>query len=861
MRNTLFALMLLPWGLHAQTEKGITPAAAETAAPTGTTYAVVVGISDYQDPQIPDLRYADKDAEAFAAYLQSTAGGSRDADHLQLLTNQDATAGHIAEALDALLERAKQGDKVVIYFSGHGDVERKTVTQPGFLLAWDAPSRVYMGGGTYSLAFLQEIVTTLSTQNLANVVVITDACHAGKLSGSQIGGAQLTSASLARQYASEVKILSCQPNEFSLEGEQWGGGHGCFSYNLIDGLYGLADRNSDGIVTVGEIDRYLEDHVTAEAAPQSQVPMLLGSKTEKLASVDAKLLANLRQNKSAGLVSFMAVEGRGFEEEVLEKVDSSVRKQFLSFKQAVKDKCFFEPAGNCAEDYYVQLSQNQALSPLWGAMKRSYAAALQDDAQQTMNAWLKSDPSQSLTGGNTNKSGHIPAKVFTERVMAFPRCLERAADLLGKDHYMYAPLQARKHFFEGYLLTNGNRNPDQALGEKALAQFREALRWQPELPAIYWQMSQVFGYQYAQPDSMELYARKAMALHPSWVMPYTSLAFNFSQKYKNFDKAKPYLEQALQMDTSSAYVWNVWGVYHIWNKEYPEAETAFKKAIELDSSFADLHNNLGFVYNNTRRYDEAEQSLLKAIQLDSTNTLPFNTLGFMYNNTKRYPEAEKALKKSIELNPYYTDAINNIGVTYNYTDRPDKAEQAFKQVLQLDSTYTFAFLGLGAIYRKTERYEEAEVCLKKAIQLDSSTWMTYVNLGMVYQKLQRWEDAAVMMQKAVDLGPPIASIRAMLGNMLGHVPDRMEDARVVLNNVIELDPDYPDTYIHLAQLALRKNNLTEAWQYFEKGLEKGLGSGQLWLEDVQADPDFDVMRKDAKWNELLKKYLPDEFKE
>ena len=25
------------------------------------------------------------------------------------------------------------------------------------------------------------------------------------------------------QYANEVKILSCQPNEFSLEGEQWGG--------------------------------------------------------------------------------------------------------------------------------------------------------------------------------------------------------------------------------------------------------------------------------------------------------------------------------------------------------------------------------------------------------------------------------------------------------------------------------------------------------------------------------------------------------------------------------------------------------------------------------------------------------------
>ncbi|MFZ1255715.1 MAG: hypothetical protein WAR77_05145, partial [Saprospiraceae bacterium] len=42
------------------------------------TYAVVVGISDYQDPGIPDLRFADRDAEAFANYLRSDAGGKLD---------------------------------------------------------------------------------------------------------------------------------------------------------------------------------------------------------------------------------------------------------------------------------------------------------------------------------------------------------------------------------------------------------------------------------------------------------------------------------------------------------------------------------------------------------------------------------------------------------------------------------------------------------------------------------------------------------------------------------------------------------------------------------------------------------------
>jgi hypothetical protein len=222
----LLPLLLIPFlaNAQAQTEKSgtessavksITPLSVVPSTETGVvTHAVVIGISDYQDKDIPDLRFADQDAEAFANFLRSPAGGALDEDHLKVLTNENASAGRVAEALDALIEQVKAGERVIIYFSGHGDVEGKKLSQPGFLLCWDTRSRVYMGVGTYSLSFLQEIISTLSQKNQAKVVVISDACHAGKLAGNQIGGAQLTAAHLARQYANEVKILSCQPNEY-----------------------------------------------------------------------------------------------------------------------------------------------------------------------------------------------------------------------------------------------------------------------------------------------------------------------------------------------------------------------------------------------------------------------------------------------------------------------------------------------------------------------------------------------------------------------------------------------------------------------------------------------------------------------
>ena len=332
------------------------------------TYAVVVGISDYQDAKIPDLKFADKDAEAFANFLRSPAGGSLDDDHLVLLTNEQATSGKVAAALYWLIDESKENDRVILYFSGHGDVERKIMGQPGFLLCWDAPPKVYMAGGTVQLGMLQSVISTLSIENKAKVLVITDACRSGKLAGSKVNGAQITGANLAKQYANEIKILSCQPDEYSIEGKQWGGGRGAFSYHLVDGLYGMADQNEDLAINLKEIRNYLEENVTEEVNPQSQTPMTVGNGKERLAYVSEDLLAQVRESKKGAVQQFTATESRGIEDEVLASVDTSIQNLYHAFQQALKDKIFLAPENACADAYYTQLVAEPKLKPLHAAL-------------------------------------------------------------------------------------------------------------------------------------------------------------------------------------------------------------------------------------------------------------------------------------------------------------------------------------------------------------------------------------------------------------------------------------------------------------------------------------------------------------
>ena len=74
-----------------------------------------------------------------------------------------------------LTVNSKKDDLVTIYFSGHGDCEKQTLWQLGYLLCHDTPFNNYPNNAI-ELEFLNKIITTLSVGVQAKVIVILDAC-------------------------------------------------------------------------------------------------------------------------------------------------------------------------------------------------------------------------------------------------------------------------------------------------------------------------------------------------------------------------------------------------------------------------------------------------------------------------------------------------------------------------------------------------------------------------------------------------------------------------------------------------------------------------------------------------------------
>ncbi len=707
MKNLPILLaLLLASGLCAQ-EKGATPVVPSAPGPSpSATYAVVVGISDYQDPEIPDLRFADRDALAFSNFLRNSAGGSLDNKHLKVLINEQATAAQFAVALDWLLESAHEGDRVIIYFSGHGDLEKKTLSQPGFLLCWDAPAHVYMAGGTFALPMLEEVISTLSIQNKAKTLVITDACHSGALAGHSIGGPQATSAALARQFANETKILSCQPTEFSLEGEQWGGGRGVFSYYLVNGLYGLADANGDGYVSLMELGRYLEDRVGEDVSPQRQLPMITGNRADLLARVDSGLLAHVRKSMSDAPLTMAPIDNRGLEAEVLSRVDSSVQTLYAAFLEALKGKRFFEPADRSADAYFERLMAEPQLEPLYSAMRRRYAAALQDEAQQALNSRLKS---------NLSEIGLSRVRKLN-KYRDYPRMLARAADLLGPQHYFYRTLKARQLFFEGYNChLQEEENYNETIGNKALALLRESLNYQTDCPHIYYIMGLVYGFNLHQIDSARYYAVLAGELAPSWILPYTGLT-DALVKQKQFDLALTFLAIADSLHPNSFLVdFALAKVYR--NKgDYKTAEEILLQIIAEHPDFRWAYNSLGFIYESKGRIEEAQSNYLKAIALDSTWAIPYSNLGNIYVNQNKNAEAEKLYLKAIQADSGFVASYDNLAYLYITEHRFTEAEKYSDKSLAVDPSYDNAYYNRAVLRSFQHRFSEAFQYLEQAFQ-------------------------------------------------------------------------------------------------------------------------------------------------
>jgi hypothetical protein len=136
----------------------------------GKYYALIIGISNYIDPLIPELDKPVKDAETF--YNTLTARYTFEKDNVRFLKN--ATMAQMVDALDYFAKTVHPADNFLIFYAGHGVWD--ATSEIGFWLPSDArkESKLAWFRNSTLRDYLREI-------HSKHTLLISDACFGGSI--------------------------------------------------------------------------------------------------------------------------------------------------------------------------------------------------------------------------------------------------------------------------------------------------------------------------------------------------------------------------------------------------------------------------------------------------------------------------------------------------------------------------------------------------------------------------------------------------------------------------------------------------------------------------------------------------------
>lgn len=218
------------------------------------TYVVAVGIANYQS--ISDLRLAENDAKVMAKMYKTRTK------NVITITGRYATRANILKAMTDQFGRAKRGDMVVLFFSGHG-------YEKGFC-PYD------MGAGDRNALTYNDIYAVFRKSKATRKIVIADACMSGGLRKESHSSNHTNSSDV-------VMFLSSRTKELSIESPRMQNGY--FTTYLERGMRGGADTNKDKLVTAKEIYVFVSNGVK-KISKDRQHPVMWGNFDDNLVMVD-----------------------------------------------------------------------------------------------------------------------------------------------------------------------------------------------------------------------------------------------------------------------------------------------------------------------------------------------------------------------------------------------------------------------------------------------------------------------------------------------------------------------------------------------------------------------------------------------
>ncbi len=697
--------------------------------PLGPTYALVIGVSQYE--RIEEqywLRFADADAETFAGFLASPRGGSlKGEDRIKVLTNKEATRDAVRNYMRLYLQKAREKHGTfLLVMAAHGIVDDKT--REAHILTHEADPEDLSTSGLP----MDEVAEVLGEglAGLGRMLLFVDVCHAAEIRGIRsnlkrngINGAiQLSINQLPGQIFSFVSSKETEP---SFEGQNWGGGHGAFTYFVLRGLNGDADQDGNGTVSVAELLDYVGKQVR-ETTRDQQHPKELTVTVQSSSSLSEGARAQFTpvfdqyQTLTASQASRSRSGKRGLGEGAQQAATRATEPNpAVEFDRALKAGRILP--GDPQSAFEILKKQFTPGSATFRQAETELRVALENQGQEVVLQYLRGDQL-----APDRDSFRRAARLFA------------TAEQLAQDS---ASVEGRRLFCEGRFAIFEKRYPE------AIRLLGSAARVDPKGAYSF----NGLGIAYLEQSKYSLAIGAfddAIRLAPYWVYPRHNLALALAEQ-----------------------------------GQYDLAIRAYREAMKLGPEYSYVAYNLGLLYERLNRSNDAQESFAAALRIAeaarSNGLRPaiagnwqegaeiLNALGSLEAarpGRKHAQAAENYYRLAIAEYKEARTARHNLALLLSRNGPSTEAEQLWRGMLSSETSDLAARLAFARYFARVGRPEDAAREYLLAVGGGAFPGIRR-ELASVYLKLGRTDEARAALEQALRRSPAGGPLLEDLGDV------------------------------------------------------------------------------------------------
>ncbi len=324
--------------------------------------------------------------------------------------------------------------------------------------------------------------------------------------------------------------------------------------------------------------------------------------------------------------------------------------------------------------------------------------------------------------------------------------------------------------------------------------------------------------------------------------------------------------------------------------QHQEAIELYDKALKLDPNYVNALYNKGNTLSNLGKYQEAIELYDKALKIKPDAVLALYNKGTALDNLGRYQEAIECYDKALKIDPGYVDALYNKGTTLDKLDKHQEAMECFDKILKInpiaaaiiaascvergkflydlheygyaeaiecydealkiDPNYFDALSNKGLVLFEWGKYKESIEWFDKVLKIDPNYFDALSNKGRALNELGKYQEAIEWLDKALEIDPNHLLLWDNKGYALFKL-NKIDEAIQCLSNAIELDSSDADAWWDRSFLLVKKGEINEALNNLEEAIRLDKSNLEAYLESAKTDKDFDSIRDNAKFKELV----------